>query len=510
MEIIVLPADPLPETTTTISLPFFAPQDLHPRGNPTAIGRRKERDGKITFNPLGFQIYALTPTPAIVSLSNEVDFYLITMPFTLHELPGAGYYEEITFLVDFIDNRIIARDLFPKYISTTGDGVSKTTVADDFTFSSETSSHLDGPCFRLTGLQPVITGFGQGDFIFHWIYKGVNTRQGVLPGTKQALAILQVPRGLQSIEAEISAETLLVRRVFDNPSERKTECFPVTWDLNQALPFWPASVALDTVSEIYDVCVVCALREEGHIFMRETEQLCGVQFAAGFNQQLTLPYYSTSMLNQAGEALRLHVSWPPREGVLDMGLHLNPLFRTFRPRFVAMPGICAGDKQSVRLGDLIIADQAYLYDSGKNTLNAERERTFHSDATAYQTSQLVQSLIKTFESERFSAIKADQHTGTTYHIGAIASGNAVRADHPFETSVFPIRKTLAIDMEGTALYRAIRDFPEIHALLAKGVSDFADSDKNDAYHKQASSVSARYMLAFIRKYVNTHYMPRIR
>ncbi len=95
------------------------------------------------------------------------------------------------------------------------------------------------------------------------------------------------------------------------------------------------------------------------------------------------------------------------------------------------------------------------------------------------------------------------------HIGAIASGNAVRSDRPCDRIQFPLRNTLAIDMEGAAFYRTVADFPDILALLVKGVSDYADSNKDDSYHRYASAISAMYMLAFIQEYVTSERIPRI-
>ena len=64
-------------------------------------------------------------------------------------------------------------------------------------------------------------------------------------------------------------------------------------------------------------------------------------------------------------------------------------------------------------------------------------------------------------------------------------------------------------MEGAIFYRTVADFSGIHALLVKGVCDYADSDKDDSYHHYASSVSATYVLFFIREYVYADRMPEL-
>jgi nucleoside phosphorylase len=308
--------------------------------------------------------------------------------------------------------------------------------------------------------------------------------------------------------------------------KRKTEQHEVHWDLTGATPFYEADLSQarteterqsskgTTVEGMYDVCIICALADEGRTFMQITEQQCIVQFEKAFEQRLGLVYYHTRILNDQGEQLTLQVSWPAKYGPQEMELHLKPLFAAFRPCFAAMTGICAGDKERVKLGDLVVAERAYFYESGKIILGQNGKRVRLSDIDLYSASSKVKNFIQTFEYERFLRTldhwkSIVTHHNPAYHIGTMASGSAVRADHPFDEASFPVRNTLAIDMEGAAFYRAAMDFPGMHALLAKGVSDFADSNKNDAYRQYSSAISAMYMLSFIKEYVTSDRMSRI-
>src|SRR5437588_8373641 len=90
----------------------------------------------------------------------------------------------------------------------------------------------------------------------------------------------------------------------------------------------------------------------------------------------------------------------------------------------------------------------------------------------------------------------------------MASGNAVRADNPFEDVRAPVRGTVAIDMEGAAFGLVMSRHPQIPWLVVKGVCDYADQDKNDAYHDYAARASALYALSFIRTYVTNERFPR--
>ncbi len=73
-----------------------------------------------------------------------------------------------------------------------------------------------------------------------------------------------------------------------------------------------------------------------------------------------------------------------------------------------------------------------------------------------------------------------------------------------------MRGTVAIDMEGAAFCRTMASYPEIRWLIVKGVSDYADSDKDDAYHQYASSASAQYLLSFLKEYVTQDHIPGYR
>jgi len=71
------------------------------------------------------------------------------------------------------------------------------------------------------------------------------------------------------------------------------------------------------------------------------------------------------------------------------------------------------------------------------------------------------------------------------HIAPIASGSAVRSDDYFKEVQIPVRGTAAIDIEGASFYRTVAEFPGLRSLLVKGICDYADSDKDDAYHHYA-------------------------
>ncbi|HZO71775.1 MAG TPA: hypothetical protein VFB60_06195 [Ktedonobacteraceae bacterium] len=336
----------------------------------------------------------------------------------------------------------------------------------------------------------------------------------------------------------------------------------------------------------FDVCVVCALGEEAEAFIDALTELCGVTCGAEFSTRNQRAYRCATIDNNKGEPLSILVTWPPSYGSTEISLHLSSVLEEFKPRFVAMTGICAGDKNKVKLGDLVVAERAFFYDSGKIGLGRDGLPEQHYDTSTYHPDQNVLQFARMFHGWQSVAaavlrppskrqqrewllntlleggiprvddipLETLQHhapawrqivhelqqgpdcyltaerklnnkeqirnlkygkdpfpfidpPSPTCHIKPMASGSAVRSDNPFTHIQVPVRNTVAIDMEGAAFYRAVADHPGLHSLLVKGVCDYADSDKDDSYHHYAATLSAIYMVTFIKEYVTTDHMP---
>ncbi len=212
------------------------------------------------------------------------------------------------------------------------------------------------------------------------------------------------------------------------------------------------------------------------------------------------------------------MTWPSDRGPVQTGLDLSLILQEFRPRFAAMTGICAGDRKKVKLGDLIIAECAYLYEEGKVISGPDGEKIHLIETrTVASTSQVIQ-YTKGFDGwkEPLRAMKQAKlkrepkpNEKPRRFIVPMASGMAVRGDNPFPWLRERFhRNTIALDMEAATFYRALGAAPHIHALVVKGVSDYGDGSKNDAYREYAARASAVYLFSFIQEYVTDQTMPR--
>ncbi len=272
---------------------------------------------------------------------------------------------------------------------------------------------------------------------------------------------------------------------------------------------------MEVQAQLVDICVVCALPDEVRAFLEVVRQQCNVDFEELIDSQYKYDYRLTTIKNDRGEPLVLHVSWLPRYGPQEMVLHLQRVLEVYQPRIAVMTGICAGDSQQVQLGDLVVAERTFTYDNGKFILDERGRRVHLHDTTTYQLDANILQFLGLFDEwkpliacmER--PLSTPEQREIACHLKPMASGNAVRSDQPFEDVRAPVRGTVAIDMEGAAFGLVMSRHPLIPWLVVKGVCDYADQDKNDVYHDYAARASALYALSFIRAYVTNERLPRL-
>src|SRR6266536_206918 len=268
----------------------------------------------------------------------------------------------------------------------------------------------------------------------------------------------------------------------------------------------------------FDVCVGCAMPEEARAFLEVVQEQCTVAFKKHISAQYKYDYQSATIKNDKDEPLNLHVSWLPRYGPTEIALHLPHVLEEYQPRIAIMTGICAGDSQHVQLGDLVVAERTFTYDNGKFTLDEHGRRIHEHDTMTYQLDANILQFLGLFDDWKPLIMRLKrppsppatrlERRAVRSHIKAMASSSAVRADNPFEEVRAPVRGTVAIDMEGAAFGLVMSLHPLIPWLVAKGVCDYANQDKNDAYHDYAARASALYALSFIRAYVTHERLPR--
>lgn len=178
------------------------------------------------------------------------------------------------------------------------------------------------------------------------------------------------------------------------------------------------------------------------------------------------------------------------------------LAMTYRPRVLAMVGICAGNKDDTSIGDLVVANPTWDYGSGKHSIKNEKE-VFEPAPYPLALTSRVRGVVEPFEGESAALTDirkkfggAASPTMPKLHIGPFASGAAVVARAAMVQEVqLQHRKLLAIDMEayGIAIAATESVLPVPEFIIVKGVSDFADEDKGDSRRDYAAFMSAQFL-----------------
>jgi len=276
--------------------------------------------------------------------------------------------------------------------------------------------------------------------------------------------------------------------------------------------------AMEPVVPPVDVCIVCALPEEVRAFLEIVGPYCEGDIEEQSSSRYQYDYRLATIKNKKDERLRLHISWLPRYGPQEMTLHLSHVLEECQPRIAIMTGICAGDKEQVQLGDLVVAERTFTYDSGKFTRDKRGRQIHLHDTLTYQLDAAILQFLGLFDAWKplVAALPRPpappditlEEREVRCYLKAMASGSAVRQDNPFKDVQVPVRGTAAIDMEGAAFALAASHHRHTPWLAVKGVCDYADSRKDDACHDFAARASALYALSFIQHYVTHERPPR--
>jgi nucleoside phosphorylase len=261
-----------------------------------------------------------------------------------------------------------------------------------------------------------------------------------------------------------------------------------------------AAHAEDSPDSRADIAILVALPEPELTFVLKTfsqswrqEGRDGIVFQVG-----TMPVSGTELTVVAAAQNDM--------GMVPASILATKTISSWRPSFVAMVGICAGVKEKVELGDVVVGQQFFDYGSGK--LNDGR---LVPDYTPVPLNDHVCALAKTLalDTELSARVRGawggskagKPATELTVHVGPMASGAAVVADNKIVEDIEQHKRSLlAVDMESYGLARAVTSaIISPHFMIVKGVQDFADPEKNDNFREYAALVSAVWLYEFIQR-----------
>ncbi|NWB21034.1 hypothetical protein HX824_10520 [Pseudomonas sp. D4002] len=262
---------------------------------------------------------------------------------------------------------------------------------------------------------------------------------------------------------------------------------------------------LETNQTTIDLAIICALEDP------ELEEILKLPW----NWQASRPIDDSVFVNDGwlmlgGKKITIAATFATRMGMISTAIKSLLVINSLRPKLLVMTGICAGVRGKADLGDVLFADPAWDFQSGKRVIDAGT-RKFSIAPHQLPADHRVRSHFEQLRSDRafFSELPkmfaADCKFKTTLRIGPVASGSAVLADGiTIEEIKDQQRDLLGVEMEIYGLYAAAFSTSGVQpkTFAIKGVCDFADPDKRDEAQSYAAFASAKVLERFINRYGN--------
>jgi len=192
----------------------------------------------------------------------------------------------------------------------------------------------------------------------------------------------------------------------------------------------------------------------------------------------------------------------PRMGLVTSAITTTRVVNFLKPKYIIMPGICAGIKSEVGVGDLIVANPSWEWQTGK----------WKGENFAIEPYQLTvdQSLIRLVNelanTNVLSRIWSETESKRPeykpkLHIGPVVSGSSVISNEKMMGELkTQHRKLLGLEMEIFGVYAAcINSHIKPQFIAFKSVCDFGNEEKEDGYHKFCCEISAIFCKEFIKK-----------
>ncbi|MDO6594119.1 hypothetical protein [Neptuniibacter sp. 1_MG-2023] len=211
-----------------------------------------------------------------------------------------------------------------------------------------------------------------------------------------------------------------------------------------------------------------------------------------------------------GKQYTVAATFAPRMGMVSTALRTAAMINTFKPKVVTMCGICAGVKEKVKMGDVLLADPAWDFQSGKRVIDQSDNKSFSIAPHQIPCDPVIRSHLEQIKADQDSFIKMAQDADRTdlipeLQIGPVASGSAVLADGEVINEIKSQQRDLiGVEMEVYGLYSSasVAGEPRPKVFALKSVCDFADPDKADGIQKYAAYTSARTLELLMQKYAS--------
>lgn len=251
-----------------------------------------------------------------------------------------------------------------------------------------------------------------------------------------------------------------------------------------------------------DVAIVCALESP------EYDQVIALDWNWSPPRPLDdITFIQEGYFFSGSKKITVCATHTSRMGMVSTALKTASLINLLRPKVVGMCGICAGVRSKTEMGDVLFADPAWDFQSGKRVKDSENT-SFSIAPHQIQADASIRSHVEQLRSQRSEFIQMasdfkDAPRIPKLHIGPVASGSAVLADgEVIEEIKRQHRELIGVEMEIYGLFAAAvsASTPKPKMFAFKSVCDFADPDKADNNQDFAAYTSAQTMRLLLEKF----------
>jgi nucleoside phosphorylase/CheY-like chemotaxis protein len=198
----------------------------------------------------------------------------------------------------------------------------------------------------------------------------------------------------------------------------------------------------------------------------------------------------------------------PRMGMVSAALRSAAIATLLRPRLLAMCGVCAGVKGRSSIGDVLLADPVWDFQSGKRTRDKGNTKFSMAPHQLFAPA-VIRSHLEELRGDRKALADLPVQFGsdapglTNIVIGPVASGSAVLSDGKVVDQIKEQhRELVGVEMEAYGVYAAAYNAvaPQPLPFALKAVCDFADPDKEDKHQRYAAYASANVLRLLMERF----------
>ncbi len=257
---------------------------------------------------------------------------------------------------------------------------------------------------------------------------------------------------------------------------------------------------------IYDIAIICALDDPEFKHIKRLSR----NWETVKKKNSTIEFYETTFIRE-DKVLNIIAVSPNQMGMVSTSILATQMIELFRPKYIAMTGIAAGIPGEAELGDVLVVEYSWDYNSGKVKTDKDGNQTFEVDMRQESLDRDLCNSMNVLKNDKvFLNTIYDEYDGKkpkTYleiKIGQLASGAAVIANSEITDNVTKqARKLKGIEMEAYGLFCAANyaTNPKPKPLVIKSVCDLADENKSDDIQDYAAYTSAQVLYEFALRYL---------